>query len=50
MSSVRMIDIRKSVTMNEISLTAMMMIKMSAVIKSHRSTLGNTVALLIASL
>jgi hypothetical protein len=43
-------DIRKRVTMNEISFIAMMMIKMSATERSHRSTRENSAGKLISPL
>jgi hypothetical protein len=46
-SSVRTSDIKKSVTMKEIIFMAMMMINMSAMIKSHRSTRDDSIELFI---
>jgi hypothetical protein len=47
MSRVRMSDIKKRVTMNEIVFTAIMMIKTRAMRKRPRSTVGNSVEQLI---
>lgn len=44
---VRMMDIRKRVTMNETVFTAIMMIKTSAMINNHRTTRDDPVELFI---